>query len=422
MKIKTIHIDKLKKLENFSADIEGKNIYLCGENEVGKSTVIQSIKIAAGIDTNIPPGIEGKGHIIGTKDDGDYTFEWKVKDGKSVVRVTDPNGMRDDRKQTLKAITSAVSFDIEEFVKLSESKAGKKEQVERLKSFLDAELIETLDKMERNAEALYNERTEANKDLAKQKALVSSSPLAALRDSDLEKIKPVDTSSLLEELNKATEFNSKISSIKEKLDAKKQELSNKAVRIEELKKELAELIEQTDVLTSQISDGERWLLGKTPISTDHLNEQIKNSSEANKKAMDAEKLLKDRKLLAQIESDVESLTIRVETSRQLISDTIKDMCDSILPGLMFDEEGLVYEGLPVEFGSMAESSIMILGAKMFMAKNKEFGVLMLENTNLIGQKKWDALLDWCESENIQVIAEEVVRGQDELTVVEITRP
>lgn len=422
MKIKTIHIEALKKLKDFHQEVEGKNIYLCGENEVGKSTVIQSIKIASGLDTNIPPGVEGKGYIIGTKDDGDYTFEWKVKDGKSVVRVTDPNGMRDERKQTLKAITSAVSFDIEEFVKLSESKAGKKKQVEIVKSFLDDDVREELEKMERNAETLYNERTEANKDLVKQKTLVNSSPLAALRDSDLEAIKPVDTSAVLEELNKITEHNTKIDGVAQKLEVKKSEKETKEKRILELQLELDRLKDDVHVVSEDIKKGETWLSANKTLPTEHLQEQIKNSSEANKKASDAEKLLKDRKLLSQIESDVESLTIRVEVSRQAISDSIKDMCDSILPGLMFNDEGLIYEGLPVEFGSMAESSIMILGAKMFMAKNREFGVLMLENTNLIGQKKWDALLDWCESENIQVIAEEVVRGQDELTVVEITRP
>jgi hypothetical protein len=112
------------------------------------------------------------------------------------------------------------------------------------------------------------------------------------------------------------------------------------------------------------------------------------------------------------------LEITVNTKRQSITDAIRDM-DSPVPGLSFNEDSLLYNDLPVEFGSLSESEIMLLGMKMFIARNKEYGIVYLENSNLIGQKRWSELLELVKENDLQLFAEEVVRGQDDLIMVEI---
>ena len=73
--------------------------------------------------------------------------------------------MKDDRKGTLAGIVGTNSFDINEFVELSKTTAGKKKQVEMYKSFLPHDIKEELTKHEVNISVAYDERTELNKDI-----------------------------------------------------------------------------------------------------------------------------------------------------------------------------------------------------------------------------------------------------------------
>ena len=98
MKIQTVNIKSFKKLKDFKAEINGNNVFLMGENGEGKSTIIQAIKVALGDQSNIPPTGTGEWTVVTTKEDGTYQFRVKIKEGKSVVEVVAPNGMKDNKK------------------------------------------------------------------------------------------------------------------------------------------------------------------------------------------------------------------------------------------------------------------------------------------------------------------------------------
>jgi recombinational DNA repair ATPase RecF len=425
MKIKQIKIEKFKKLENFEFNPDGKNYFITGENSIGKSSLMQFLEIATGIDTNIPENLVGKGVVIGTKEDGEYEFKVKIKDGKAVIQVQSPDGLKDDRKANLKAVTHAIGFDIMEFVKLSESKAGQKKQVEIYKSFLDSEIIEQIERLKKDVEISYNDRTEANKELIRLKSVVDSHRYARLDNGELEKLKPVDTSALMSEQEKISAHNKTIGEFVVRLEGKKEELvtSQKAAadiekQIEELQKKLKEKQAEIELEKGKIKTGEEYLAANPLKDVTAISEQIKNASQTNQDASDAAELIKQRGLYAKVQTEWEALEITVNTKRQSITDAIRDM-DSPVPGLSFNEDSLLYNDLPVEFGSLSESEIMLLGMKMFIARNKEYGIVYLENSNLIGQKRWSELLELVKENDLQLFAEEVVRGQDDLIMVEI---
>lgn len=425
MKIKKIKIENFKKLENFEFNPDGKNYFITGDNSVGKSTLIQFLEIAAGIETNIPENLIGKGVVIGTKDDGDYEFKVKIKDGKAIVQVQTPDGLKDDRKTTLKAITHAIGFDIMEFVKLSESKAGQKKQVEIYKSFLDPEIIEQIERLKKDVEISYNDRTEANKELVRIKSVIDSHRFSRLSDAELGHYQPVDTSVLMEEQEKISAHNKTISEFVIRLEGKKESIeeSEKAAQdigrqISELQAKLKEKMVEIDTLKADFEKGQKYLAANPLKDTTAISTKISNASQTNKDASDAAELIKQRGIYSKVEKEWEALEITVNSKRQSITDAIRDM-DSPVDGLSFNEDSLLYNGLPVEFGSLSESEIMLLGMKMFIARNKEYGIVYLENSNLIGQKRWEELLALVKENDLQLFAEEVVRGQEELIMVEI---
>jgi len=425
MKIKEIKIEKFKKLENFEFNPEGKNFFITGENSIGKSSLIQFIEIATGIETNIPENLVGKGVIIGTKEDGEYEFKVKLKDGKAVIQVTSPDGLKDDRKANLKTVTHAISFDIMEFVKLSETKAGQKKQVKIFKSFIEPEIIEQIERYERDVKIAYDDRTEANKEIVKLKATTDAHRFSRLADHDLAKYVPVDTSALMteqEKINAANkvieDFKIRFEGVEKSLEDHKKVSSDILAKIEALKLELAANEKTIEEINAKIVAGKEYL-AKNPLQdATAITTQISNASLTNKDAADAAELLKQRKTLNETMLQWESLEITVNTKREEIANAIKDM-DSPVEGLSFNDECLMYNGFPVEFNSLSESEIMLLGLRMFIAKNKDYGIVYLENTNLIGQERWNQVLDLVEENGLQLFAEEVVRGQDELIMVEI---
>jgi predicted nucleic acid-binding Zn-ribbon protein len=246
-----------------------------------------------------------------------------------------------------------------------------------------------------------------------------------LDNGELEKLKPVDTSALMSEQEKISAHNKTIGEFVVRLEGKKEELvtSQKAAadiekQIEELQKKLKEKQAEIELEKGKIKTGEEYLAANPLKDVTAISEQIKNASQTNQDASDAAELIKQRGLYAEVEKEWEALEITVNTKRQSITDAIRDM-DSPVPGLSFNEDSLLYNDLPVEFGSLSESEIMLLGMKMFIARNKEYGIVYLENSNLIGQKRWSELLELVKENDLQLFAEEVVRGQDDLIMVEI---
>jgi len=64
MKIKQIKIKDFKAIKEFEADFKGANIIICGENGVGKSSLMQFIEIALGRNNNIPPDATGESYPL----------------------------------------------------------------------------------------------------------------------------------------------------------------------------------------------------------------------------------------------------------------------------------------------------------------------------------------------------------------------
>lgn len=426
MKIENVTIKEYKILKDIEFAPHGHNVLIIGENGLGKSTICQFIEIALGKSTDIPPGAHGDGVVVVNKDGSKYTLKVKIKDGKSVVTVISEDGLKDNRKGAIASLVGPVSFDIEEFVNLSKTKAGRKEQVDIVKGFFPVETQEELRKYENHLKASEEERTELGRDITKLKGSVESNPLI---NADLSKFAKIDISAVSADLKAANEHNAKIAEVQSRKDARDSKIAKewsiigeRDAEIEKKKREIAELEAKNNESRELIAEDQQkneqaveWLKQNPAKDTSSFEETIKNATETNNRAQAAEALKKDIERLETMQNEYGEMTAKIETTRQAIADTIRDIGLPV-DGLTFDEEKLIYNDLPVHPESQSESEIMELGAKLKFCENPDLGILVLERTESIGQKRWESILKMCKDKNWQIIGEYVKRGQEKLQI------
>lgn len=418
MKIEKVHIKKFKCLEDVDANLNGKNILLLADNGKGKSSFMQFIQIALG-GGNIPSNTEGEGYVIADKNGNNYTLEVKVKDGKSVITVKGPDGNRDRTKGALASLVGAMDFDINEFVSLSESKAGRKQQVEIFKNkFLPKEVRESIEKHERNVQTNYDERTEVNKLIKELEGFINTHPL---KNDNLEKIVYTDVQSVFAELKAANEANRKRSQVAEGLQSLTDSRSKAIKEIAELQEKIKALKEEVTRCDNNIAETEKWLEENTEVPTADLEKKMNDASTNNAKFEQAKTLKEKAAVLEQAKKESLALTEKITAEREAIETAIREM-DSPVQGLSFDDEQLLYNGVPVSVDSLSTSEIIELGIRLKMAENPDLGVLFIQHGESIGTERLKLIKDISEKAGWQIIMEQVVRGKEQLAIEFMVEP
>jgi len=405
MKIIKLKISDFKKLKNIDKDINGQNIILLGENGVGKSSIMQFIQLALGNTKHTPELESGEGTVIADKDGKEWTFHVEYKKGKPVITVTSPDGFKDNRKSVLANIVGAIDFDIDEFVQMSESTSGRKKQVEVFKSFLPKETQDFLSDQEYRVERAYKERTEKNQQAKTLEGYIAEHPFKKIIDFPKSK---VDVSSLNESIQEATKHNEKVAGAKLRLEQRNKDIMSIIQQIKELEEKKEELLKLN-------AEAGPWLDKNREIDVSELLNQQSNAHTINAAFEKKEDYDKQFKQLTALKEEAGDLTVFIETSRQAIADAIRD-CESPVEGLSFDEDSLIYNGIPVSTSSLSSSEIMHLGYKLKVAENPNLGLLFINRGESLGQARLKEIQDMANKYDLQIFMEQVERGTDELKI------
>lgn len=411
MKIQKVKIKDFKVIKNLDEEINGKNIILLGDNGVGKSSLMQFIEIALGRMDNIPPNATGEGEVITDKNGEQYKFQVRFKDGKPQVTVISPNGLKDSRKSAIASIVGAIDFDINEFVSLSDSVPGRRKQVDIYKSMLSQEVVSAIANHEKNIEMHYENRTQINREINNLKGYLRESELYG---SHL-KLQPFDATELQKKIQYANDENEKISIVKHGIEARKESISTLEDEKKRILKRVKEIDDAVFKANKEISDGNEWLKDHPEIDTKQMFDDVANASEQNRLYAEAQELIKKEKKIEELEQDSGELTALIDSSKQAIEDVIKSI-ESPVDGLSFGDDGLIYNGIPVNTSSLSTSEIIHLGCKMKMAQNSGFGVLLIEHGESIGTERLKQIQDLAKKNDWQIIMEQVERGTGELKI------
>lgn len=387
MKIEQVKIKQFKCHTDLEVDLAGKSIILVGENGVGKSSLIQFINIALGKPNSAPPYFEGTGQVVATKDGRKMLFKVYHLDGKPKLTVETSDGLKSTQKGVIADITGAMDFDIDKFVELSKTDAGKKEQIKIFKSFLPKEIQAIIDQLRIEHDILFDERTQCSR-------------LVKHVDGAIETMKgglPCDEPESTEELSKrlgaAIENNHQV---------------RKAINLRET------LVTQLKDIQDKLS-ALPLLTNADLIPTQELENDIKQADEKRKNYNDYRNFLAKEDELKVLRKQHLELTAKIEEKRSAMSDAVIN-CESPVEGLTLTDDGLFYLGRPVDALTMSTSEIMELGFRLKLAENKELGILFVERGESLGKEKLAALFSLAEKYNQQLILEEVRRGEEKLKI------
>lgn len=414
MKIQRVHIRNFRNIEDIEKEINGANLLLVGENTIGKSNFIKALETALGMTSHatLDPIMHGKDEafieVVLGENGKEYTFDVKFsKDReKPVITVTTPDGVSTKAKSTIGSIVGEIDFDIDEFLKMSESEKGRKQQVEIVKSFLDPEIISQLNEYEQQVQSWYNDRTEINRKIKTiegflEKSLVDDHTAMLYSET-------IDTSEIQEKLNNAVKRAEHIAQANEKI-------KNHKTAIEEKKALIAKLQAEVDEHEKSLITGANWLKTNPAFDKDAIMNELNHANTHNAKCKDVESYRTMKKELEAEKEHSENLTIKIETVRQNIADTIREI-ETPVKGLTFNEEQLMYNDKPVSRETLSTAEIMMLGAKLKIAKNPNANVLFIQRGESLGLEKLRELQKMANDYGFQIIMEQMERGIEKLQI------
>lgn len=415
MNVQTVKIKDFKILKDLEAEVAGNHILLIGDNGVGKSSFIQFIEIALGKQTNVPLNAKGHGEVVFQKDGQPITFKVDFRDGKPYIKVSGKGISIDNKKGAIAELVGALDFNIDEFVELSKTTAGRREQVKQFKSFLPADIVEGIAKFEADVNNDMEERKQLNVEIKKLKGSLALSTLYSLPDSELLKFQPVDTVEVMAELKAANEKNDKRAKVENGIEQRKALMKSKLDEITQLQEKIDKLNAEIGAADKEVKDGLAWLKANPLITTTALENTISEAGQVNQKAEQAKTHLAERKKLATLEEEAGELTAKIESSKEAIAIAIRDM-EGPIEGLSFDDETLIYKGVPVSPDTLSTSEVMELGIRLKMAENPELGILFIQRGESLGAERLQLIRELADAEGWQIIMEQVERGKKELQI------
>lgn len=414
MKIKLIHIDNYKVIKDFTADVQGRSFMLMGKNGVGKTSVEQFIQYVLGNPDAIPPDAEINGFVVTTKDGHDWMFKVETKNGKKIVVMEGPDGMKvtDETKGKGKIAQTvgAKNFNPHRFIELSKTEKGVKEQIEIWKNiYLDEPTRIEILRLEENVKSVEMGRTEIGRDITKLKGAIASHPLNNYAYAHkLDEFKPVDITEITVKHAQAVKHNGQV----ERSVVIKEGIESDLRRVAD---EIAVLQASENVMKERLANANKWLSENIKQDTSDLDAQIKSANESNEKHKGALELKGKVADLGKLEEEYGEHTANIHSQRTAIQQAIRGMGHSV-DGLVITEDQMIYRDVPVHSQNLSMSERMELAWKMNMAANPEFKFIFIEDSNLLDEDKWNALLELKDKYDMQIIAEEVVRGQKTLKI------
>jgi hypothetical protein len=464
MYVQQIELVNFKTLKEFKQDFSGGIYLIKGENEVGKTTLIDAIvTLLTGdrSDNLLTIGAE-KGFAKMTVGDEKQSYEIELRytqaNPRGVLTISQTGSqLKSDRLTVLQDILKYQDFDANEFVRWSETAEGRRKQVKLVKSLLPDEVQKKIEEIEMTISTHKNEITVINSDIRVFENFVKQSKVI---QQELETYSiPIDTRELIDEKTRAAQTNEQIRNVKETLNAignpdaifetKCQELNNKFEleikdidsESERLKREFDAAMERLHQRASTIkvnrdnsleflhSEKEKsnkeievtqnWLSNHAEISLDQIQKKIDEAAKHNEMVT---KVSEHKKNVAALEVKVNEKRDKETIVFALGVQKEKLIQESKLPidGLSFDEEGLILNHIPFKVGEISTSQEMEVAARLIIAKNPNVKVFKIAQGESLGAKRLKAIVDFAKENGYQGFIENVVRGLDELKVEEYT--
>lgn len=372
--IKKLQAENFKRIKAVEIEANGESVVIGGNNAQGKSSVLDAIQAAIagrkGVKEIPRPIHDGasKAKVVLELDDLVIERTWSASGTQLKVKPKGTNATMNSPQAVLDKLIGSLSFDPLEF-----AEAEPKKQVAVL---IDLIGRERFDQLAQDRRTNYDERTEVSRMVKRYQA-----ELAGLPETEaVEKVDVAETVELLQQVEQ-----------KARLRARWQEIENDILALRE---------EQQVIVTSAASlpDGDPQA----------LREAIADAGKTNELAAAHGRRVEVQSLLEAETATVTALTERIQKIDQDRANLIAS-APLPIPGLAFDDEGVVYNGVPFVQASAAER--LKVSTAMAMALNPELKVICIRDASLLDSSSTAALHAMAAEHGYQLFLEVVGEGE-----------
>ncbi|MGD8718379.1 MAG: AAA family ATPase [Candidatus Zixiibacteriota bacterium] len=394
MRIVELKANNFKRLVAVDITPEGDLVLLSGKNSSGKTSVLDAIWAALGGARACPgkPIREGaeKGEVRLVLDNG-LVVERTFTPNDSYLKVTSDDGRQKFTKpqDMLDALIGKIAFD-----PLAFARKRPKEQVVELLGVVDIGI--DLDTHERERQALYDARADANKEVKRLEGSLAGQ--SRYDDAPAAIISANELAAELEELNakatKATQAQAKSKELYE-------EIKEQRAKLDRLQAEYDSL--QEDYQNVGLWDDEIASLRARLATVEADNEKVRANERYDQLAGELDK--------AKAVAADQAIALKLHDERKTEA---LEAAKFPVEGLSFDDEGVRLNGIPLAQCSSSEQ--LKVAVAIAMAANPDLRVIQIREGSLLDRESLDVIAELAGARDYQVWVE-VVDETGEVGVV-----
>ena len=445
LKVIKASIQNFKNISYREVEFEGRSAIIAGPNEIGKSSLIQAIlsplnskfmpiepikkgEERAKIELTIAGKINGEKqhYVISTYFSPEHSRGRLVMESEGGAKIS-------GGKSTLNEIIGNISFDVFEFIRLGRTEGGKsseagvKKQIELLKSFMPNDVLRKLHELDTERSKKYAARTDVNSEVKYIDSLVKGTHYTV---EQIEKYSVVQSAEEIQaKLDKANKLNEninkclgivddapvKISEIEKDNFDLDTEIIKLSEKIQQIKFQIEENKSRIVDINTKKTQAEEWLKGREKVDLQPIYGSFNTITEHNGH-VEKVKALKEHEInLKKKQSESDQITKDIEKIDQDKKDIFKSSTLPV-PGLEFDENQVLLDGLPFNEDQVPTSKLIEIGLKLGAALNPNLRLMVIKDGSLLDKKAMDHVLDFCDKNNYQVLVEMVSLSDTELSI------
>lgn len=410
-RIVQLDIQNVMRVNAVHIEPDGHVVILGGKNAQGKTSVLDSISMAIGGARLCPdvPIKEGEDTAEISLTLGDLAVTRKFKrDGdsyRSSLTVKNANGEPVAQPQkTLDALIGKLAFDPLAFARMAPARAR---EVLRDLVGLDVE------QLEEKLGNVYRKRHEAGQEKRAAQAVVDELPVPP------ETEQPISVDLIMQELEAGAERQREFEELKGISRRKDEERNNLSAEARRLRAERMALTERIDQLDGLIDEANRIATqaaaavnGFVLPSTGEAQTRLVEIQTHNQRIA-ANDLARERyrEKTDQAEEKAEAWKA-LDAEHNQIENEIKKLTEAIeypIDGLELRREGVYYQGVPFDQGSLMER--IKVSTAMGCAMNKELGIILIRDGSVLDDEAMTFFCSFAEEKQMQFWIE-MARGYE----------
>lgn len=391
MKIIALEAENVKNLRVVRIEPDGSTVIIGGDNEQGKTCVLDSIEYALHGASSIP----AKPIRVGTKkarvvlDLGDIIVTRTFTKGGTNLTVKSKEGATFASPQAmLDKLVGALAFDPLEFSKMDEKK-----RAEVLKQLVGLDF----DKLNAQYRKLFDERTVVNR---------SGKVLKASFDNMIKHDGVPDNVVSVQELGAkyaaALEHN-------QVLNRRRGDLSREVTELHQLGRDIA-------ALKKSVKQKQKALEGEGEVDAVAINAQISSVESINNKIRENGRRKATNKELTELRKKSELLGNQMS---EIVQQKEKTLAKAKFPidGLAIEEEdGVTFEDIP--FVQCSAAQRIRISVAIGLAMNPKLRVLLIREGSLLDEKNLAMIAEMAEKADAQIWIERVSKGKECSVIIE----